>query len=100
MTQHTSSQLLDQLQTCLSLATNVSQHPEANEVFTELSEQIADRDPITADLVQALWKEVIAARRSAAFWEQISNVERDMTEQMAANHLQLQQNYLRLMQEQ
>lgn len=46
-----------------------------------------------------LWKEAIAARRSAEFWHDMSNVEKDLSNRMMENMTQLRQNYLRLMQE-
>jgi hypothetical protein len=88
------------LKECLTLASEVSQHCHASRGFAELQNQLAADNPQAAELLELAWNEVLAARRSAAFWEQLCDVERDMTEQMAANHLRLQQNYLRLMQEQ
>jgi len=88
------------LQQCVELAGDVSCHDEANAVFSSIKHHLHQENPLVADLVQLLWNEVLTARRSATFWEQMSNAERELTEQMAASHLQLQQNYLRLIQEQ
>lgn len=88
------------LQECLTLAGEISQHQEANHSFTQLQSQLATDNPQAAELLELAWNEVLAARRSAAFWERRCGAEREMTDQMAASHVQLQQNYLRLMQEQ
>jgi len=75
-------------------------HSEAERTFEEIKDDLMDAPPEALQLVDRLWKELLLARRSAAFWEEISNVERSMTERLAADHLQLHQNYLRLVQEQ
>ena len=95
-----SHQAIDQFQACLSLASDLSRHAEAKQAFTELHSQLAIDNPLAAQMLELAWNEILSAKRSATFWEQISNVERHMTEQMAASHVQLQQNYLRLVQEQ
>jgi hypothetical protein len=51
-------------------------------------------------MIDMLWGELLRARRSAQFWQKTCDVERELTERMAASHFQLQQNYLRLVQEQ
>lgn len=88
------------LQDCLALAGDLRQHPHANQVFTDLQQRLASENPLAAEMLGLVWQEMMSARRSATFWERICDVEREMTEKMAASHLQLQQNYLRLMQEQ
>lgn len=88
------------LRECLSLAGHVTQHDEANQVFETVQATLKKDNPEAAEVMSLLWNEVLSAHRSAAFWEQLCNVERELTERMAANHFQLQQNYLRLMQEQ
>ncbi|OLP20023.1 hypothetical protein BST81_02535 [Leptolyngbya sp. 'hensonii'] len=90
----------DRLRHCLALARNLSDHAEALQAFEQLRADVAQHQPEMAGMLQLLWHEVMTARRSAAFWQQLSDVEKEISEQMAANHLQLQQNYLRLMQEQ
>lgn len=95
-----SHQAIEQFQACLSLASDLSRHAEAKQAFAELRNQLAIDYPLAAQMLDLAWNEILSAKRSATFWEQISNVERQMTEQMAANHVQLQQNYLRLVQEQ
>lgn len=95
---------IDQIQRCLSLVSDLSRHPEATQSFVALCNQLTIDQPIDPnlldELLRLLWDEVLSARRSARFWEQISDVERQISEDMAASHLQLQQNYLRLLQEQ
>ena len=87
------------LQECLSLAQDVTCHADAERLFLDLEAELS-ADEATREVLTELWKNVLAARRSAAFWEQISDVEKNMSEQLASSHLQLRQNYLRLMQEQ
>ncbi|KGF72723.1 hypothetical protein DO97_05070 [Neosynechococcus sphagnicola sy1] len=100
MTQTVTLDDMAQLQTCLSLAQEVSQHSQASIAFKQLQQQLGTDTPRVAELLEVLWREVLAARRSAEFWQQVSNVEKEISERMAASHLQLQRNYLRLMQEQ
>lgn len=98
MTQLTQHQI-SQLQACLSLAQDPTRHTQATEAFSQLQKTISD-DPSVSVLLEAFWKEILTARRSAAFWQQLSDVEKEVSERLAQNHIQLQQNYLRLMQEQ
>jgi hypothetical protein len=100
MTQSAPLYPIDQIQACLSLASDLSRHSEANQSFVELQTQLANDNPQAAEMLGVLWNEILTVRRSATFWEQISNVERKISEDMAANHFRLQQNYLRLIQEQ
>jgi hypothetical protein len=99
MTQALSAEQATQLQQCLSLVQNVKTHDEARQTFAKLRESLAG-DAATLEVIDGLWNELISARRSAMFWQEISNVEKDMAERLAQNNVQLQQNYLRLMQEQ
>ena len=87
------------LQECLALAQDPTQQEQASQTFSQL---VASVEPsaAAAALLQALWSELLAARRSSAFWQQISDAEKGMSERLAATNVQLQQNYLRLMQEQ
>lgn len=87
-----------QLQHCLELARDTTQHQAAIAQFTQLRNSIV-QDEAAKSLADGIWAEVLAARRSAAFWQQLSDVEKDVSERLAQNHVQLQQNYLRLVQE-
>lgn len=87
------------LRKCINLAQEVATHPQANQEFAQLLDSIAATNPQTAELMDLLWQEIIAARRSAEFWHEMSNVEKDLTNRMMENMTQLRQNYLRLMQE-
>lgn len=89
----------DQLRHCLELAQDPAQHDQANAQFLQLLHGIK-LAPATSELLEAVWNEMLAARRSSAFWQEISDVEKEMSDRLAQNHFQLQQNYLRLMQEQ
>ncbi len=95
-----SLQPIDQLHSCLSLTQNVATHGEAEERYSQLRDRLFAEDPDAAIVMDAMWKEILASRRSAFFWEEMCNVEQKLTERMAESHVQLRQNYLRLVQEQ
>lgn len=88
-----------QLRKCIALAQEVATHPQANQAFEEFKASLATANPEIAELMDLLWTEAIAARRSAEFWHDMSNVEKNMCDRMMENMTQLRQNYLRLMQE-
>lgn len=90
---------VEDLSAALELLQKPTQQSEATEKFAALVEQVA-YNPEMVQFLTVLWNEVASARRSAAFWEQLSDVEKNMSEQLVANNIRLQQNYLRLMQEQ
>lgn len=85
---------------CVELAKDPTAHQAAEQAFEKVKQDLSGVSDETLQVMEHLWKELLTARRSAAFWEKISNVERSMTEQLAADHFQLKQNYLRLLQEQ
>jgi hypothetical protein len=88
------------LQECLELAEDVKTHSVASEKFAELRNRVAAQNPELAQLLEILWKDNLSNRRSAAFWQELCNVEKELTNRMAESNMQLRQNYLRLMQEQ
>ena len=88
-----------QLKKCLTLAQDVGSHAEANRAFEQLCGIIDAENPMAAQLLEMLWEDAILARRSALFWQQMSEVEKDMANRMMENMTQMRQNYLRLMQE-
>ncbi|GAB4339356.1 MAG: hypothetical protein OHK0047_30140 [Leptolyngbyaceae cyanobacterium] len=87
------------LKDCLALALDPKTQAEADRQFLELQDSL-NMDAATSEVLQKLWAEVLAARRSAAFWERLSDAEKAMSDGLADDHLRLQQNYLRLVQEQ
>lgn len=95
-----SIQSLEQLQTCLSLAKHTATHQEAEERFLKLRDRLVEEGSELATVMDVMWKEILSSRRSAFFWEEMCNVEQKLTERMAESHVQLRQNYLRLVQEQ
>ncbi|WP_421655938.1 hypothetical protein [Leptothermofonsia sp. ETS-13] len=99
MTQSLTQEQSAQLQECFLLAQDPKQQADASKMFAQLSDSLSS-NPIATELLAALWNEVLAARRSAAFWQQFRDVEKEMSDKLAKSHLQLRQNYLRLMQEQ
>ncbi|MFQ3615696.1 MAG: hypothetical protein SNJ57_19570 [Cyanobacteriota bacterium] len=100
MTYASSDSMTQALAECIALLQDLQTHAAANHAFDQLQAQIAETHPAMAELLKMLWQEAVAGRRSAAFWQQLCDVERNLTENLSENHFQLQQNYLRLMQEQ
>ncbi|TVQ08282.1 MAG: hypothetical protein EA368_12180 [Leptolyngbya sp. DLM2.Bin27] len=92
--------LSTRLQAAIDLAQQVQQHPEANQAFQEMLGDLSSQNPIAADLMAQLWQEYISSQRSSLFWERLSEVEKNLSDRMSESHIQLKQNYLRLMQEQ
>lgn len=100
MTSIVSANLLTLLQSCIDLTSDLSRHDEANEVFTQMMNSLEVENPHVAELVNILWNELLSVQRSATVWEQICTVERELTDRLTLSNFQLQQNYLRLVQEQ
>ena len=92
--------LSSRLQAAINLAQQVQQHPEAHQAFQEVLAELKAESPLAADLLEQLWREYIGTKRSSVFWEQLSEVEKNLSDRMSESHIQLKQNYLRLMQEQ
>ncbi len=92
--------LAETLETALKLAQDVQTHAEAHETFNKLYEALREQSPEVANLMQTLWREYVTTQRSAAFWQELCQVEKHLSERIAESHLQLRQNYLRLIQEQ
>jgi gamma-glutamylcysteine synthetase len=99
MTQSLTQKQLDQLQECFALAVNPTQRDTAKAAFAQLSAEVTT-DPAAAELLEALWTEVLSARRSEAFWQQMSDAEKGLSDRVSADHINLQQNHMRLIQEQ
>lgn len=99
MTHSLSQNQLAQLKDCLLLAQNPTQQETARQTMAQLLGELAP-DAATAEVIDALWQELLTARRSTAFWEQISDAEKEMGDRLTQDNIRLQQNYLRLMQEQ
>jgi hypothetical protein len=95
-----STDLSSRLQTAIGLAQTVQQHPEAHQAFQDMLGELETQSPEAADLLAQLWKEYISSKRSSLFWEQLSEVEKNLSDRLSESHMQLKQNYLRLMQEQ
>lgn len=94
-----SPSLLESLQEATRLAQSVETYPQAQATFAELYEQVETSTPEAAELLKILWREYISAQRSAIFWQELCQVEKHLSERLSESHLQLKQNYLRLMQE-
>lgn len=90
----------ESLHTAMKLAQDVKTQNEAHAVFNELYETVRCDNPELAMMLQMLWRDYVASQRSVAFWQELCQVEKHLSERITENHLQLRQNYLRLMQEQ
>ncbi|MEM7771159.1 MAG: hypothetical protein AAGA75_25965 [Cyanobacteria bacterium P01_E01_bin.6] len=91
---------LDEMQSCLAAAAEVKTHSEAEECYVQLRDRLVDKDSDVAVVMDLMWKELLSGRRSACFWEGMCDAEQKLNESLAENHIQLRQNYMRLMQEQ
>lgn len=91
---------VESLENCLVLTRDVGDHDQATEQFQQLRTNCGQDASQAQAMIDMLWWELLRARRSAQFWQKTCDVERELTERMAASHFQLQQNYLRLVQEQ
>ena len=92
----------DTLQECLILC----QEPKTEELANQKYQQLRDRlllesvNTQVLELLDLLWSANLSNQRSAAMWQHMCHTEQQLTDQMAESHVQLHQNYLRLIQEQ
>lgn len=84
----------------IALAKEGKNYTQATEQFEALLEQVQVDSPAVATLLNQLWQEYISVQRSAMFYESLSDAEAGLSEKMAQSNIQLQQNYMRLIQEQ
>ncbi len=75
-------------------------YAQADEQFAAIAAQIEKDSPEATLLLKQLWREYVSVQRSALFYEGLSNAEAGLSEKMAESNIQLQQNYMRLIQEQ
>ncbi|MBD0335383.1 MAG: hypothetical protein ICV62_07840 [Cyanobacteria bacterium Co-bin13] len=92
--------LTESLQEAIQQAQSVNAHQDAQVTFDRLHQDLEAQNPQAADLLAILWREYLGAQRSATFWKELCQVEKHLSERLSESHLQLKQNYLRLMQEQ
>lgn len=95
-----SQRSVEALQEAMQLAQTVDTHTQANALFDRLHRDLEAENPAYAELLQTVWKDYMSAQRSAAFWQELCQVEKHLSERLTESHIQLKQNYLRLMQEQ
>jgi hypothetical protein len=92
--------LITEFEAIFDLAQKVKTYRQARERCQAIQAQLDQRSPTIAPLIQLLWNECLNARRSAAFWHELSDVEKTLSDNLSEQNIQLQQNYLRLVQEQ
>lgn len=100
MNRATFQSLSESLETAIKLAQDANTQADAHAAFNQLYESVRYETPELATLLQMLWREYAASQRSANFWQELCQVEKHLSERITENHLQLRQNYLRLIQEQ
>lgn len=84
----------------ITLAKDAKNYKQANAQFDALLAQVSADSPSVAPLLKQLWKEYMSVQRSATFYENLSDAEKDLSDQMVKSNIRLQQNYMRLVQEQ
>ncbi|MEO1621568.1 MAG: hypothetical protein AAFU53_11125 [Cyanobacteria bacterium J06632_3] len=84
----------------IALSKERSTLPQATEQFNALMEQVNSEAPSVAPLLKQLWSEYVAAQRSAAFYERLSDAEKELSDKLSESTVQLKRNYMRLIQEQ
>lgn len=91
---------VEALESAIALARDVGTQTEAHTAFSDLYEDIRVDNPQMAMMLKMLWREYVTTQRSAAFWQELCQVEKHLSERITESHIQLRQNYLRLIQEQ
>lgn len=89
----------ESLNEAIALTKDVQTHPEAKAKFAALEAQLAAEKPEVVALLRLLWDECISAKRSSAFWKEMSDAEKALADGAMAASIQSKQNYMRLMQE-
>lgn len=97
-----SSTVISVLQRCLDLAKDPKTTALADETYHQLRDrlQIEGTNDQILRLLDLLWESNRSSQRAAAMWQHMCHTEQQLTDQMAESHVQLHQNYLRLIQEQ
>lgn len=97
----TSKSLLEvTLDGAIALAKESGNYRQATVQFEALFAQLDSEHPEIAPLLKTVWQEYLSAQRSATFWQNMSDAEKDLSEKMSESNIQLKQNYMRLIQEQ
>lgn len=100
---HTESfNAIDVLQQCLDLVQDAKTIALATQSYQQLRDRLCldGADAQMLQLLDLLWEANLSSQRAAAMWQHMCHTEQQLTDQMAESHVQLHQNYLRLMQEQ
>jgi hypothetical protein len=84
----------------IALARSGKNYDQAAEQFAAIVAHLEKDAPEATVLLKQLWSEYISVQRSALFYEGLSSAEAGLSEKMAESNIQLQQNYMRLIQEQ
>lgn len=92
--------LSTQLQSALDLAQAVETHAEASRLVQTIVAELEGQSPEAIALFEQLWRAYISSQRSSQFWQRTSEAEKQLSDRLTESHVQLKQNYLRLMQEQ
>ncbi|NET08708.1 MAG: hypothetical protein F6K09_09450 [Merismopedia sp. SIO2A8] len=88
------------LQDCLRLVKDIHSHEQADQMYQALRDRLVVEQPDAVELMDMMWKTLVASYQSAALWEKLCQSEQQLTDRMVESHVQLQQSYYRLVQEQ
>lgn len=100
MNQPLSQSPVEALESAIRLAQDSDSNENAHAAFNEVLETLQVKDPQATAMLQMLWREYVTTQRSVTFWQELCQVEKHLSERITESHVQLRQNYLRLMQEQ
>ncbi|NEQ96546.1 MAG: hypothetical protein F6K30_07460 [Cyanothece sp. SIO2G6] len=89
-----------ELHECLSLVKDAETQGLAVKQYGMLRDRLMSEYPDLVALLDMMWDALLVSQRSAKVWERLCDTEKQLTDRMAESHVQLQQNYLRLVQEQ
>lgn len=88
------------LEAAMKLVQDANAQQAAHAAFQQVYEGIRADNPEFATMLQILWREYVASQRSVTFWQELCQVEKHLSERITENHLQLRQNYRRLIEDQ
>ncbi len=84
----------------LALANFEEDPQQVTQQFEAIQGSIDAESSLGVQINQLLWEELLRTRRSLSFWRSLGEAEGELSKALSNQHIRLQQNYLRLMQEQ
>ncbi|MGD1849108.1 MAG: hypothetical protein ACFCBU_00355 [Cyanophyceae cyanobacterium] len=77
--------LLGQVRESLQVAGDKTHVDDALAEFEMVRDQVAGDRPEVAAMMTLLWQEAVSAHRSCSFWREVSDVEKELANRIAAN---------------